>query len=152
MSRDGFAEGLALGFLRGLASLGGSVASDLAGSIRKVNPTGGTMNCVNCAVATDATLAGRAASALPGGPTSIGALEQQFGSQFVKVAGKQAIDQTMEAAGPGARAIVYGERAGGIIHVFNVVNQGGVVRYLDGQTGQVASFAGYTGFRLLKTN
>ena len=110
------------------------------------------MNCVNCAIATDATLAGRPASALPGGATSIGVLEQQFGGQFAKVASKEAIDQTMQAAGPGARAIVYGERAGGVGHVFNVVNQGGVVRYLDGQTGQPASFAGYTGFRVLKTN
>lgn len=71
----------------------------------------------------------------------------------MKVASKQSIDQAMQEAGPGARAIVYGEpRAGGTGHVFNVVNQGGVVRYLDGQTGQVASFAGYTGLRLLRTN
>lgn len=33
-----------------------------------------------------------------------------------------------------------------------VVNQGGVVRYLDGQSGQVASFAGYTRVQLLRTN
>jgi hypothetical protein len=129
-----------------------TVFSGVAGSIRKVNPTGGILNCVNCAIATDATLAGRPASAMPSGATSIGALEQQFGGKFAKMASKQAIDQAMQAAGPGSRAIVYGERAGGTGHVFNVVNQGGVVRYLDGQTGQAASFAGYTGFRLLKTN
>ena len=34
----------------------------IAGSIRNVNPTGGTMNCVNCSIATDLTLAGNAAS------------------------------------------------------------------------------------------
>jgi hypothetical protein len=152
MQENSFANGVSLGLARGLMSLGESVVSDIAGSIRKVNPTGGTMNCVNCAIATDATLARRPASALPGGPTSIGVLEQQFGGQFVKMASKQSIDQAMQVAGPGARAIVYGERAGGIGHLFNVVNQGGVVRYLDGQTGQVASFAGYKGFRLLKTN
>jgi hypothetical protein len=124
----------------------------VAGSIRRVNPTGGTMNCVNCAIATDATLAGRPASALPGGPTLISVLEQQFGRQFVKMASKQSLDETMERAGPGARAIVYGGRAQGIGHIFNAVNQGGVVRYLDGQTGQAASFAGYTDLQLLKTN
>ena len=62
---------------------------------------------------------------MPGGATSIGVLEQQFGGQFAKMASKQSIDEAMQAAGPGARAIVYGERAGGIGHVFNVVNQGG---------------------------
>jgi hypothetical protein len=52
---------------------------------------------------------------MPSGATSIGALEQQFGGKFAKMASKQAIDQAMQAAGPAARAIVYGERAGGLI-------------------------------------
>jgi hypothetical protein len=56
----------------GLVEMGAGVAEGgLAGSIRNVNPTGGTTNCVNCAVATDATLAGNPASALPGSPTQI---------------------------------------------------------------------------------
>lgn len=37
-------------------------------------------------------------------------------------------------------------------HVFNVVNQNGVVRFLDGQTGAPATLDGYTSFHLLKTN
>ena len=65
--------------------------SGIAGSIRNVNPTGGTMNCVNCAIATDATLAGRPASALPGDTTLIGELERHFGRQSVKIADKQTI-------------------------------------------------------------
>lgn len=59
--------------------------STLAGSIRGVNPTGGTMNCVNCSIATDATLAGSPASALPGSPTSISVLENTFGGTFQPV-------------------------------------------------------------------
>ena len=85
-------------------------------------------------------------------PTSILVLEEQFGRRFGGVLSKEAIDETMQIAGPGTRAIVFAERAGMIAHAFNAVNQGGTIRYLDGQTGQVASFAGYRNFRLLRTN
>jgi len=57
----------------------------------------------------------------------------------------------MSSLGPGARGIVYvgGSKPG---HVFNVVvNQRGQVKFLDGQTGAPASFAGYTDLRLLIT-
>jgi len=36
-------------------------------------------------------------------------------------------------------------------HVFNAVNQRGVVRFLDGQIGGSASFEGYSGFKFLWT-
>jgi RHS repeat-associated protein len=126
---------------------------ELAGSIRNANPLGGTMNCVNCVVAGDAILGGRAASALNSmGPQAVSVLERVFGGGFVRVAGKSEISGLLSEAGSGARGIVYGERAGGVGHVFNAVNQGGVIRYLDPQTGGVASFQGYTGFRFLWTN
>ena len=58
----------------------------------------------------------------------------------------------MAAAGAGARGIVFGQRAGGKVgHVFNVINQQGVVRFVDGQTGKEAVVEGYTGFQLLRT-
>jgi filamentous hemagglutinin len=124
-----------------------------AGSIRNVNPKGGIDNCVNCAIATDATLAGKPASALLGRPVSIGVLERYFGDTFKPVSGRQEIEQIMTAAGPGARAIVFGSRgAGQVGHVFNVANQRGTIRFLDGQTGKAASFRGYTSFELLRTN
>jgi hypothetical protein len=75
---------------------------NIAGSIREVNPKGGTRNCVNCAIATDAMLAGRAACALPGGPAHLGVLEKQFKRKFEKVASKRELDRTMRAAGPGS--------------------------------------------------
>jgi filamentous hemagglutinin len=37
-------------------------------------------------------------------------------------------------------------------HVFNAVNQDGVVRFLDGQTGKPARFDGYSGWAMLRTN
>jgi len=36
-------------------------------------------------------------------------------------------------------------------HVWNAVNQGGTVRFLDGQSGGVASFDGYDGYMFLRT-
>ena len=55
----------------------------------------------------------------------------------------------MQAAGPGARAKVYGAHPGNQLgHVFNVVNQGGVIRYVDGQTGRGASFLPYVSLKL----
>ena len=59
----------------------------------------------------------------------------------------------MVDAGSGSRGIVYANRADEDVgHVFNVVNQDGVIRFLDGQYGGVAQFDGYDYFRLLRTN
>jgi hypothetical protein len=124
-----------------------------AGSIRNVNQVGGKMNCVNCAVATDSTLAGRPASALGGGPFRISVLEKTFGGKFGPAGPIDNIAANMSAAGPGSRGIVFGSRAQGQVgHVFNVVNQNGVIRFLDGQTGGAASLKGFADFRLLRTH
>ncbi len=137
---------------------GVAAAEETAGSIRNVNPgyptTGRTQNCVNCTVATDATLSGSPATALPSsGPVSIRVLEQQYGGRFGAPTTSGSIEQQLLSAGDGARGIVFGSRgpneAG---HVFNVVNQNGVVRFLDGQSGQPASFGDYQSFHLLRTN
>ena len=124
----------------------------VAGSIRGVNPGCGTMNCVNCAVATDALLAGRPASALLGGPYKIGTLESIFGAKFSMPLDIAKVVDALSAAGSGSRAIVFGVRSGGVGHVFNAVNQRGTIRFLDGQTGTVAVLLGYTEFRFLRTN
>jgi RHS repeat-associated protein len=131
----------------------GARAANKAGSIRGVNVVGGNMNCVNCAIATDATLAGRAASALPGGPYRIDVLEKTFGSKFGAPGSIANVNDALSLAGPGSRGIVYGENVGSSVgHVFNAVNQNGVVRFLDGQTGRAASLEGMTNFQLLRTN
>jgi hypothetical protein len=96
-----------------------------------VNSIGGRMNCVNCTVATDATLAGRPASALGGGPFRLDVLEKRYGGRFGVPGPISSVSDALSAAGPGARGIVFGSRGGGEVgHVFNVVNQNGVVRFL----------------------
>ncbi|MBL0419251.1 hemagglutinin repeat-containing protein [Ramlibacter sp. AW1] len=128
-------------------------ATEGAGSVRSVNTIGGTMNCVNCSIATDATLAGRPTSALGGGPFRIDVLERTFGSSFGQAGPISDVAAAVAAAGPGARGIVFGSRGNGEVgHVFNVVNQNGIVRFLDGQTGRAASLDGYHSFQLLRTN
>ncbi|WP_180964227.1 beta strand repeat-containing protein [Ralstonia mannitolilytica] len=148
--------GLAKATSTGSGSTGASGES--AGSIRNVNPgypqSGRTENCVNCSIATDATLAGNPASALPSpGPQPIAVLEKQYGGRFGAATTADGVTGQLAAAGDGARGIVFGSRgAGEAGHVFNVVNQGGVVRFLDGQTGKPANLSGYTGLYLLRTN
>jgi filamentous hemagglutinin len=44
----------------------------------------------------------------------------------------------MVKAGPGSRGIVYVTN-GGVGHVFNVINEGGMVRFFDYQVGEEAS-------------
>ena len=119
------------------------------GSIRNVNPTKAQTNCANCTVATDAALSGRRASALPSNAKNSTVLERYFGGKFRPVSSQAAIESKMIAAGDGARGIVLGGRNSGHGHVFNVVNQGGKIRFLDGQTGKQASFKGYDYFQLM---
>ena len=111
-----------------------------AGSIRKVNPSGSGTNCVNCAIASDEMLAGNPnAVAAASAPRRISVLESHFGGTFGPATSSAAIEAELLAAGNGARGIVFGSRATGQVgHVFNVVNQNSVVRFLDGQTGGTA--------------
>ena len=140
------------------ASRGGAAAVDAveaaAGSIRNVNPLGGMNNCAKCAVATDALLAGRPASALAGGPVTLGRLEGMFKGTFQSMGSQGAIEAAVKSAGNGARGIVYiGAPGAKVGHVFNVVNQNGVIRFLDGQTGKAAVFKQtWTDIRFLRTN
>ncbi|HBP0981943.1 TPA: hypothetical protein L5Q86_006084 [Pseudomonas aeruginosa] len=111
---------------------------------------------LNCSIATDATLAGNPASALPinhtkGVPLSV--LEKQFDSKFGPVTAPENIAQQMANSGNGARGVVFGSYGPGQPgHVFNVVNQNGVVRFLDGQTGTPANLGDFKSLQLLRTN
>jgi hypothetical protein len=133
------------------------------GSIRKVNPrTPGEPgfgsgvpnrfeNCARCAVATDRTLAGKPGVAEPSLATSPRWIEAQVGGRFGPRTTHQAIHHELAAAGPGARGIVIAYD-NGVGHAFNVVNQGGVVRFLDGQIGGAADLSPWKAFHLLRTN
>jgi len=127
--------------------------SAMAGSIRNVNPTGSTTNCVNCAATVDNMLAtGRQASALPSGPKSI----EVLGKAWTSMGSQANVTASMTEAGNGARGVVYvGTGASNSVgHVFNVVNQNGVVRFLDGQTRKPVTtwLKEWTDIRLLRTN
>jgi hypothetical protein len=128
-------------------------------SLAEVNPgypgPGRVTNCANCALATDATLAGRPACALPGGATSIRVLEAHYGRSFAHAASPASIARILERAGPGARGIVFaarGPRRPG--HLYNAVNLDGTVRFVDGQRGgpAVVDGEGYVAFFLLRTD
>jgi RHS repeat-associated protein len=122
-------------------------------SIRSINPTGGMQNCVNCVVACDSTLSGSPACAMPGNPTQLSVIENIFGGQFAPMQSKAAIESELLQAGAGARGIVFGKSTPGMPgHVFNAVNQKGVVRFLDAQTGTPASFNGYSALEFLRTH
>lgn len=134
------------------------VAVAQGGSIRGVNIGTGprTQNCANCAVATDATVAGRPAMALPGGPTTADQLARAFGrsaNAWIPTTGPNGIKAIMTSWGSGARGVVLGSREPGKFgHFFNVVNQGGTIRFLDGQTGGAARTEGFVDYYLLRTN
>lgn len=131
-----------------------------AGTIRNVNPgypkIGYTHNCVNCSIATGATLAGHPASALPinstkGVPLSV--LEKFYNGKFKPMSSVDEIIHVMDNANSGARGIVYGSYGPGQPgHVFNVVNQNNTIRFLDGQTGDAADLNQFKSFQLLRTN
>jgi RHS repeat-associated protein len=131
-----------------------SKAARSVGTIRNVNPPGPgrTMNCASCAIATDATLAGRPSSALPGGPWKIRDIERHFGRKFAPAGSPDEIAAQLSAAGPGARGIVWTQPPRGVGHVFNGVNQGGTVRFLDGQSGGQASFENYSQLYFMRTD
>ncbi len=118
-------------------------------SAQDVNPTGGEMNCVNCAVAMDATLAGNPASALPGGAQPISVL----GTDWVPVSGQTQVENILLKSGNGSRGIVFGSGPD-VGHVWNAVNQGGKINFIDAQTGGSgnSNFQNFSDFLFLPTN
>jgi hypothetical protein len=142
----------------------GAVGSCVGGELTvpvgstKVNPLGGTTNCINCSVAGDAVLSGAPAVALDGPARSVGKLLTSplngfTGRQFIRVSGRAEVEEILSDAGPGARGIIYGDRGPGIQgHVFNAANQGGAVNIVDFQLGAEGSFDGYVSVFLLVTN
>ncbi|RSN33353.1 hypothetical protein DL990_15370 [Amycolatopsis sp. WAC 01416] len=123
--------------------------------------------CQVAAVLTDRHLADRAAGRPPGRvvpPRTLAGLTGRegwadrvamaarvTGARFVPMASANDVAQRLRALGPGARAIVHGERAG-VTHLFNVANLDGEVYFIDGQITLFADLAGYRdGFRVLIT-
>jgi hypothetical protein len=125
-------------------------AGELAGATSKFSTK---FNCVNCAIATDATLAGRPCCPMPGGPTSVKVLEEMFGGKFLPVISKDVIVQRMLTAGNGARGIISAKVAGSKFrHTFNVVNENGKIRFIDRSTREAIDWSALSNFELLRTN
>jgi Papain fold toxin 1, glutamine deamidase len=152
-----FGKGLVKSGAKDLEHGAGSLereGSDLAGSIRHVNPTGGTENCLECAIVTDKTLKGKGVKEVARniGPQPVRVLETRFGSKFQSVPDRAGIEAILKKSGPRSTGIVFGSRGPNAIgHVFNAVNQKGVIRFLDGQIGREASFEGFGQLFFLKT-
>lgn len=122
------------------------------GLAASVNPGGGRLNCRACALAVDQRLAGGGITVAPPQIVrgSLGPIEQVYGREF-RDRNFTWIVRTMKKAGDGARGIVYGsDKDGG--HVFNVVNQGGEVIFIDGQVGHAKHAAEWDSYKLLRTN
>jgi filamentous hemagglutinin len=83
-----------------------------------------------------------------GVPLSV--FQKQFGSKFGPITAPDNIAQQMASSGNGARGVVFGSYGlGQPGHVFNVFNQNGVVRFLDGQTGKPANLSNFKILRSL---
>jgi filamentous hemagglutinin len=110
-------------------------------------------NCANCAIATDASLSGRPASALPGEVTKAEDLAAHYGTSWAPGSpGASSIEASMTAAGPGARGIALGKYPNKDVgHFFNVVNEDGAIRFVDGQSGAPANLAPFERLWLLRT-
>ena len=112
-----------------------------------------TMNCANCAIATDASIAGSPATALPGDVTKVSDLAEYYEKPWSAwIRTPNDLEAAMAAEPAGARGIVFARNPrAGVGHFFNVVNEDGRVMFVDGQTGGAASLRGYDKFLLLRT-
>jgi RHS repeat-associated protein len=118
--------------------------------VRNVNAVGGKFNCVNCAIATERTLAGYPASALGGAPKTLLQVEEYFGRAVTDAATAEDVSALARSWGPGSRGIVLGDRAVGIGHAFVVTNMDGMIFFVDGQIAKQASLSGYTSFHVIQ--
>lgn len=128
-----------------------------AGSIRNVNPRYGqpgfTQNCVNCTIATDHTLAGRASSAMPtSGPVSVRELTKHLGGKFGPPHSYTSMQRHLSGLPDGSRGAIVASQGNNVPgHAFNFVKQRGKIQYLDGQTGKSVDFSSLKTFQVLRT-
>lgn len=152
--------GTEIGAAGAAAELSPAAPAARAHTLADINPGGPTapgrsLNCVNCAVATDASYAGNPATAMPSETTlRLTDVTNATGGSFVAVRSPADIEAALLRSGPGSRAIVAATRqAPDPGHVFNAVNVEGRVYFVDGQTGGAAVFdPSYQRFGMLQTS
>lgn len=122
---------------------------------RRLGRAGRTKNCARCAIALDASLAGRPATALPGGPHSPRELAWAMDMQpehWIRTGSREVTEGVLRYLGAGARVIVLGARSGREGHFFNGINVKGEARFLDGQTHTTnIDWDDYSDFAILVT-
>ncbi|MVU82309.1 hypothetical protein GPX89_34370 [Nocardia sp. ET3-3] len=122
-------------------------------------------NCQSCVVSVEERLAGNEVTAVRRSDKAATDFTWPddvlnavgHGNSFHQVSGYKEIEQQLLDAGPGSRGIVHGVwlDENGLYesgHVFNVINRGGKIFYVDGQTGTWADLHNYSGFEFLRTN
>ncbi|WP_331730889.1 RHS repeat-associated core domain-containing protein [Streptomyces sp. NBC_01174] len=133
--------------------LGGTYYTPKIPSLAKrINPTGGRTNCRACVISVDQMFAtGASSNALPnierGG---LDVIENFYGRKFRNRSFSNIVTD-VQKAGDGARGIVWGQDAQGG-HVFNVINRGGRVTFLDGQIGNASHASTWDGYQFMRTN
>lgn len=111
-------------------------ADDIQEALQYINPTGGRLNCVECAKAVDDVLAGRAAVA---GPTKgqrpyfVESALSVRSHEYVDNLTAAEVERLVDDAGSGTRGIVIGWTVDGASHAYNVANIDGETYWLDGQ-------------------
>jgi hypothetical protein len=127
--------------------------------LRQFNASRCRTNCSNSALTVDQTLAGKPGHPVPPGPALTPAtIESFYGSKFGPRMLSEFVELTMRNRGDLKRAIIRGDAGPDTPgHQFNVINDGGRVRLLDGQLGREITWAelaqnGITEFQLLFTN
>ncbi|EFH29111.1 YD repeat protein [Streptomyces sviceus ATCC 29083] len=132
--------------------LGGTYYTPATGLKALINPAGGKTNCRACVISLDQLMAnGARSSAIPNlerGSEKV--IEDFYGVRF-RARSFSNIVADMQKAGPGARGIVWGLDADGG-HVFNVINSGGRVTFLDGQSGNASHAAGWDSYKFMRTD
>lgn len=119
---------------------------------RKID--GHVMNCTQCVIATDRSLAGMPSVAAPvytkGAPITV--VSKELGRQWVRVSHYADVVSRMERAGAGARGVVFidprGEKVG---HVFNVIHDSNGIVFIDGQTGFFANLTEFDRLYFLRS-
>jgi hypothetical protein len=105
---------------------------------------GRDVNCIDCTRAVEANWRGHDAVAAPLGPslirgTSATRLEDWIGGHLV-VTSIDDVEARLIEMGPGSSAMVVSTWQARGAHAFNAVNDGGIVKWVDGQFGKVAQW------------
>lgn len=107
--------------------------------LQGINNQACSTNCGNCVLAVAQALLGKGLGrtlpvCIQGTATT--RLESVFGTKFIEYTNIADVSNAMSASGDGAQGIVYVGNGTTTGHFFNIVNDGGNVRLLDGQVGK----------------